>query len=977
MPFRRLKVFLLAAFFLTSLIADEKLKDVTLQLKWKNQFQSAGFLIAYEKGFYKELGLNVTIKEFGHGINIVDDVLGGKTHFGISDSSLIYYRLKQEKVIAMMALFQESPFMLLGIKRKDLQTIQDVNNKKIALFNGADGIAIRSMLQSNNIKFIEKPPVFKVEELLKKDVDLITAYVSNEPYVAKSKGIETVSFYPKDYGFEGYGDILFTSEEMIAKDPKSVQKFYEATYRGWAYAFTHINEVVDLIYSKYNTLEKSKDALVYEAEALKKISGVDKSFGELNLEKIKGIAGQFNILLQENNPFSTLNNFIYEPKQKVDLKTMLTKEEKEYLEKEIVTVNTTSSWIPFNYKAEEEKVSGIAIDFFNLIAQKSGMNFNIIEAKNFTEVLENIKNKKYDLNMATTKTTKSKEFALFSDVYASYPIAIATKNSTKFIGDMAMLEEKLIAVGKDYSAYFLYKEKYPNSKFILTKNTKEALELVDSGQAYAAIDIVPSLYFQKARNNFKEIKVNRNTEVFFNLQIMIRDDNHILHSIINKTIAKITPKEKIDIYKKWANKQYHSNFDYELLWRYFSVFLIIFVIVFLAYLYQRNLKINLEIEKNKFQNIFDNANDGILILTNGIVTECNNAIVKVLGYDNKSDILSLRPSQLSPKEQPYGVDSTAKEKRMLKQAIEDGYNNFRWVHLKKDGTEFWCDIMLTDISKDVDEKIIHVVCRDISNQVKLENELNNLNQHLMDKVNKEVDKNRQKEKMMLHQSRLAQMGEMLSMIAHQWRQPLNSLSVLNQSLMLKYKLKKLDDEFIDNFNIDSKKQIHQMSKTIDDFRDFFKPEKMEIEFDMIEIVQNTIEILKPVFEQNDIAISFNSAIGNYRISGFPNELGQAYLNIMNNAKDAFIENSIEERKLELSLLKIENTMIIEIQDNAGGIPTEIMEKIFDPYFSTKEEKNGTGLGLYMTKIIIEEHMDGTLDVENKNNGVCFIIQFKV
>jgi signal transduction histidine kinase len=252
-------------------------------------------------------------------------------------------------------------------------------------------------------------------------------------------------------------------------------------------------------------------------------------------------------------------------------------------------------------------------------------------------------------------------------------------------------------------------------------------------------------------------------------------------------------------------------------------------------------------------------------------------------------------------------------------------------------------------------------------------ELYKLNNTLEKKVKSEVEKNRQQEFLLLQQSRLVQMGEMISMIAHQWRQPLNILGMLNQTVILKYKENRLDDETIDYFKNNSKLQITQMTHTIDDFRNFFKPEKEKEEFYINEVIHKTIDMVKPIFMNEGININLNINV-EPKMIGYPNELGQAILNIINNAKDALIEKNIQQKTISVSLFQNNDHPVLTISDNAGGISKEIIDKIFDPYFSTKE-KNGTGLGLYMTKIIMEEHMNAKLDVTNNTEGAVFTVTF--
>ncbi len=256
----------------------------------------------------------------------------------------------------------------------------------------------------------------------------------------------------------------------------------------------------------------------------------------------------------------------------------------------------------------------------------------------------------------------------------------------------------------------------------------------------------------------------------------------------------------------------------------------------------------------------------------------------------------------------------------------------------------------------------------------LKNQIESLNSALEKKIVVEIEKNRKKEKLMLHQNRLAQMGEIISMIAHQWRQPLNILSILNQTIYIKFKREQLDEKYMDEFEKKSKELINNMSKTIDDFRDFFKPTKDKEIFSINQSIIDTISLIKPSLEKLNIEIVFKES-GKYSIKGYKNEFGQVLLNIINNAKDALKESQKTNKKIEVSIERSKGKLEIMVLDNANGVPKEIQDKIFEPYFSTKD-KNGTGLGLYMAKIIIEEHLNGKIKVYTNENGTTFKIILK-
>ena len=259
---------------------------------------------------------------------------------------------------------------------------------------------------------------------------------------------------------------------------------------------------------------------------------------------------------------------------------------------------------------------------------------------------------------------------------------------------------------------------------------------------------------------------------------------------------------------------------------------------------------------------------------------------------------------------------------------------------------------------------------------KSKNELLTLNDELIDIVKIEVKKSREKDHMMMVQSRQAAMGEMIGSIAHQWRQPLNEIGLYIQNLQNKFLKDKLSPENLDVLVEKTMVKLEYMSHTIEDFRNFFRSDKEKKLFSLTESIEKTLTLTKSSFDNNFIRVISNLQEDLF-LSGYPNEFSQAVLNILNNAKDVLIDREIENPNVEINLSKHNNKIILLISDNAGGISSEIIDKIFEPYFSTKSEKTGTGLGLHISKTIIERNMDGSLSVRNTKKGAEFKIEFKV
>ncbi len=252
-------------------------------------------------------------------------------------------------------------------------------------------------------------------------------------------------------------------------------------------------------------------------------------------------------------------------------------------------------------------------------------------------------------------------------------------------------------------------------------------------------------------------------------------------------------------------------------------------------------------------------------------------------------------------------------------------------------------------------------------------DLDILNRDLDQKVKEEVFHRQEQERLMIQQSRLAAMGEMIGAIAHQWRQPLNALSLVVQNQYLTYHSGKLNDQFMARSMEKSERLINKMSTTIDDFRNFFKPNKHSERFDIYVLVNNTVNLLDAQFKSHNIEIEINCDEG-ISIKGFQGELSQVLLNLLNNAKDVLLEKKTSEPQITIHVHQISNGIRIKVKDNAGGIPEEIISKIYEPYFTTKLESQGTGIGLYMSKIIIENNMKGKLIAFNDADGANFVIE---
>ncbi|NOX16246.1 MAG: PAS domain S-box protein [Epsilonproteobacteria bacterium] len=412
------------------------------------------------------------------------------------------------------------------------------------------------------------------------------------------------------------------------------------------------------------------------------------------------------------------------------------------------------------------------------------------------------------------------------------------------------------------------------------------------------------------------------------------------------------------------------------------LFIAIIVFIFIFFKIQQNRALNLsnkriqdlnnslesrvskqveEIKKTTmlFEKIFNTVKNGIAIIDlNSNFLLINSAYKKITGF-SKEEFFQTSSIKLTT------TRSREKSLKILNIVQEKGFfYGYEKQHIVKSGGTI--DVLM-DFALMPDKKSILIVVKDITVEKRLRKE-------------KKI-----REEQLLQQVRLAQMGEMISMIAHQWRQPLGAIgsAIIGMKLQLKNKKNDLSKDKISNDYIqyadrrfdEIGEYVHFLSATIDDFRDFFKPDKEKESTDITIPIEKALQITLASIKNKNIKLTTDYHI-NDSVLIYKNELIQVLLNILKNAEDNFVHNKIKNCEIKITTKKENDNCIISVYDNGGGIKSEILPFIFDPYFSTKSRKNGTGLGLYMSKLIIEEHNNGKISVQNIDDGTEFKISFK-
>lgn len=561
------------------------LEKVSVKLQWADQFQFAGYYVAKERGFYQNAGLDVTLQKFDPKKLAVDEVMEGRSTYGIGRSSLLIDRIQGKNIVALAAIFQSSPFILLSQKSADIQTPRDLIGKRVMMTEDfQDSISVRAMLNSQDvrmgqIKFLQHS--YNPMDIVNGKTDVMASYISNEPYILKEKGIEVNAINPEAYGFDFYSDILFTSESEVRDHPKRVRAFVDATLKGWEYAFEHIPETAQLIRERYNGQNKSLESLIYEGQVLKELAyRGNQPLGAITVDKFRRISDIYRVMGLPSNE-KRLEGFVYDDAAHQSL--LMNVDERSFLHTNTIRYTSTFAWPPFNFRSDTdpERFQGIAVDIWKLIVARTDMHTSFIPSPTWGGVLEAIKSKNADITLGTSISGDKEPYAIFSKPYASFPNVIVTDKKIDFLPGLEALENKRVAIGQGYSIIDTVNMKYPLIKIVEVEDTREGLKLLSAGRVDAVIDILPVVAYLINSGHYMDLKISGTTEFDFDVRMMIRNDYPQLKSIVDKAIDSISVAERQKIFNRYVAITYENRIDYD--WVYGIGFAAMFIISIFMY----------------------------------------------------------------------------------------------------------------------------------------------------------------------------------------------------------------------------------------------------------------------------------------------------------------------------------------------------------------------------------------------------------
>ncbi len=538
-----------------STLSGAKLEKVSLQLDWKYQFEYAGYIAAKEKGFYRDAGLDVELREYREGSDVVSDVLSGKANYGIYNSSIVVENRRIIPTVLMATYLQHSP--LIFVTQKGINNPAELLGKTIMGTQNEFKHSSLSLLlahfdvTSSNAHFINQ--TFSIDPFIQHKVDAMSVYRSNQLYELDRLKIPYDIIDPVEYGFVVNAGNLFTSHSEAVNQTQRGEKFIDATNRGWKYALEHPNEIIAILQQKYG-VKKSREALVYEARVIKKLMMNDLyKIGETNSEYTLRLYKQLIHagMIQEDQQ---LGKFLFQNIVESSKNTFqLTAAEKNHLlKKKKITMCVDPEWYPLEAIRDGKHV-GIASDIMKSFERKIGIPIELVQTSTWNESLQKGENHQCDILSLAAKTPEREKYLLFTPTYLAVPLVMVTTMEKPFSESIHSLKGKQIGVVKGYATFDRLKKLYPELNIVEVQSISDGLKRVENGELYGYIDnlIVTSSYIQKEYTG--SLKVSSRLEEKDELRVAVRNDDPILYDIFKKLVVKMDDSTMQNSYNRWAS----------------------------------------------------------------------------------------------------------------------------------------------------------------------------------------------------------------------------------------------------------------------------------------------------------------------------------------------------------------------------------------------------------------------------------------
>lgn len=619
------------------------LEKITLQLKWKHDFQFAGYYAAKQQGFYRDEGLDISFTQAAPGIQPIDQISRGLAQYAVGDIGILASYANGLDIRALAAIYQHNPLVFISQQSSGIISPYEMAGKRLMFDNkGGDNSVLIAMLAEAGLSHrsytvIERS--YSTHELEVGQVDVISAYITDQPFTLQQKNIAINIIKPENYGIDFYGDILFTSAQEIRTHPQRAERMKRASIKGWQYAMDHPEEIAQLIHQQYNP-ELSIEHLRFEAQETAKLMLVDIiPIGQIEISRLRRIADiYFNIHQSKKLDDKQLKKFIFSPS-----KLNLTKQEQTWLKNHpVIRLGIDRHLPPYEWLDKDNNYQGISSDFLHIIEQRLGIHFKISSYKNtWHDLLEEVQADKLDMLSCLARTNDHQKHLSFSAGYINSPAVIVAEQSQRYISSLDQLAGLSIAIHKDHYTQAILARHYPDIRIISAATLLEALQMVATGKVAAFVGDVSTTSYALKKSGLTNLGFAGEVPYRSSFSLGISKHHPELHSIMQKALASITEQERNEIFSRWQQIKTDQGINYISVFKYgLSALAILLFCAYWIYRLTQSEKARKDSE-SKLYAILDNAPMGIWLAdTTGRFTFVNKTYSDAIGIE-KSQLVDV------------------------------------------------------------------------------------------------------------------------------------------------------------------------------------------------------------------------------------------------------------------------------------------------------------------------------------------------
>ncbi len=609
-----LGLLIMVSFSVSAIPITSQLEKITLQLKWLHSFQFAGYYAAKAKGFYAEENLDVELREHTIGVNTVRKVVSGECEYGVADTALLVNRLNGVPVVVLASIFQHNPLVYFTLKSSGIVSPYEMKGKRI-MDDGDDNSSLRTMLYEAGLTetdFTHLKNAGNIDNLIQGKTDVMSGYITDEIDFFTQRGIDINIINPRNYGVDFLGDNLFTTEQEITAHPERVKSFLRASLKGWNYAINHPDEIIELILTHYNTQQVTREHLQFEArETIKMIAPNGVSVGHAESKRFERTAATYQALGLVKS-IDNLKGFIY-GQQNTQL--VVTEAEMAWLKDHpVIRVGIDPHFAPYQWINEKNEYIGFSVDYLHLVEAQLGVKFEIVKTKSFAETLLMAEHGELDMMTDVDKTPNREQYLNFTEPYISNPIIIVDNGTNNFIGGLAQISGKRVAIEKSHFIGELMAHDYPEIEIIATENEQEALQLVSKGEVDAYVGDAASVNYEIRKSGMLNLRFAGETEYRNNHRMGALKIHPELISLLEKSLKAIPETEQMQIQNRWLSLKVETHLSWKRLITYGSPLLaLLLLVMYWNFRLRREINQRKRLEKalqhsiHLFKSVLDNA----------------------------------------------------------------------------------------------------------------------------------------------------------------------------------------------------------------------------------------------------------------------------------------------------------------------------------------------------------------------------------